>query len=100
VTYVVFTLFYKWLPRGKVAWWAAGRAAAVAVVLWEIARQVFGGLLARSPAFGFFSGAMAGIVAVLAWVYVAVAVTIYGAEVAALLNGSRPKASDPAGDRF
>jgi membrane protein len=89
VTYVVFTLFYKWLPRGKVAWWAAGRAAAVAVVLWEGARHVFGGLLASSPAFGFFSGALAGIVAVLGWIYVAVAVTIYGAEVAALLNGNR-----------
>ena len=103
VAFVVFTLFYKWLPRGKVAWWAAVRAAAVAVVLWEVARQVFGGLLAKSPAFGLFSGALAGIVAVLGWVYVAVAVTIYGAEVAALLNGSRVepvstarrRASDP-----
>jgi membrane protein len=89
VTYVVFTLFYKWLPRGRVSWSAAGRAAAVALVLWEGARHLFGSLLARSPAFGFFPGALAGIVAVLGWVYVAVAVTIYGAEVAALLNGSR-----------
>ncbi len=89
VTFVVFTLFYKWLPSGKVAWSAAARAAVVAVVLWEGARQVFGGLLARSPAFGFFSGSLAGIVAFLGWIYVAVAVTIYGAEVAALLNGNR-----------
>ena len=37
-----------------------------------------------------FSGSLAAIVAVLGWVYVAVAVTIYGAEMAALLNGSRP----------
>jgi membrane protein len=96
VTCVVFTLFYKWLPRGKVSWWAAGRAAAVAVVLWEGARHVFGGLLARSPAFGLFSGSLAGIVAVLGWVYVAVVVTIYGAEVAALLNGNRPE-SDAKG---
>jgi membrane protein len=94
VTIVVFTLFYKWLPRGKVAWWAAGRAAAVAVVLWEGARHAFGGLLARSPAFGLFPGALAGIVAVLGWIYVAVAVTIYGAEVAALLNGNRVVAVD------
>jgi membrane protein len=92
VTYVVFALFYKWLPRGRVDWSAAGRAAAVAVVLWEGARHIFGGLLARSPAFGFFPGALAGIVAVLGWIYVAVAVTIYGAEVAALLNGSRADA--------
>ncbi len=90
VTLAVFTLFYKWLPSGKVAWWAAFRAAAVAVVLWEGARQVFGGLLVRSPAFGLFSGALAGIVAVLGWIYVGVAVTLYGAEVAALLNGNRP----------
>jgi membrane protein len=89
VTFVVFTFFYKWLPRGKVSWGAAARAAVVAIVLWEGARRVFGGLLARSPAFGLFSGALAGIVAVLGWIYVAVAVTIYGAEVAALLNGSR-----------
>ena len=64
------------------------------VVLWEGARHVFGGLLARSPAFGLFSGALAGIVAVLGWIYVAVAVTIYGAEVAALLNGTRVDAVD------
>lgn len=89
VTFAVFTLFYKWLPSGKVGWSAAGRAAAVAVVLWEGARQVFGSLLAGSPAFGLFSGALAGIVAVLGWIYVAVVVTIYGAEVAALLNGAR-----------
>jgi membrane protein len=89
VTYVVFTLFYKWLPSGRVGWSASGRAAAVAVVLWEGARHAFGGLLAGSPAFGLFSGALAGIVAILGWIYVAVAVTIYGAEVAALLNGTR-----------
>jgi membrane protein len=98
VTFVVFTLFYKWLPRGKVAWSAAGQAAAVAVVLWEFARRFFGGLLASSPAFGLFSGALAGIVAVMGWVYVAVAVTIYGAEVAALLNGNRPAAGAPTAD--
>jgi len=89
VTFVVFTLFYKWLPRGKVSWSAAGRATAVAVILWDFARRFFGGLFASSPAFGLFSGALAGIVAVMGWVYVAVAVTIYGAEVAALLNGNR-----------
>jgi YihY family inner membrane protein len=99
VTFVVFTFFYKWLPSGKVAWWSAARAALVAVALWEGARRVFGGLLSNSPAFGFFSGSLAAIVAVLGWVYVAVAVTIYGAEVAALLNGNRASARGKAAAR-
>jgi membrane protein len=89
VTFVVFTLFYKLLPRGRVRWGAAARAAIVAVALWEGARHLFGALLAKSPAFGMFTGAIAGIVAFLGWIYVAVAVTIYGAEVAAILNGNR-----------
>jgi membrane protein len=89
VAFGVFTLFYKLLPRGKIAWSAALQAGIVAVILWEGARQIFGGIIRVSPAFGFFSGAVAGIVAVLAWIYVAVAVLIYGAEVAALLNGNR-----------
>ena len=102
VSFAVFTLFYKWLPSGKVRWSAAARAAAVAVVLWEGVRHIFGSLLAGSPAFGLFSGALAGMVAVLGWVYVAVAITIYGAEVAALLNGGRTcpanASRDPGGD--
>ena len=89
VAFGVFTLFYKLLPRGKIAWSAAARAAVVAVVFWEAARQVFGGIIRMSPAFGLFSGAVAGIVAVLGWIYVAVAIVIFGAEVAALLNGNR-----------
>jgi len=93
VTFVVFTLFYKTLPRGKVAWGAAARAALIAVVLWEASRQVFGRLLAKSPAFGLLSGALAGVVAFLGWIYVAVVVILYGAEVAALLNGKRPTAT-------
>lgn len=89
LTFGVFTLFYKLLPRGRVAWSAAARAAAVAVVLWEGARHVFGGILRSSPAFGLLDGALAGLVAVLGWVYVAVVVVLYGAEVAAVLNSNR-----------
>ena len=97
VTFGVFTLFYKTLPRGRVHWGAAARAALIAVVLWEGARQVFGGLLVKSPTFGFLSGALAGIVAFLAWIYVAVVVIIYGAEVASILNGNRRSDAGRAG---
>jgi membrane protein len=87
--FVTFATFYKLLPRGKVRWGSASRAAIVALVLWDIARRVFGSVLFHSPAFGLLTGTLAGIVAVLLWVYTAAAICLYGAEIAALLNGNR-----------
>lgn len=83
---LVFGLFYKWLPRTKVRWRAAGSGALLAVALWEGARRLFGGLLLRSPAFGLLTGTLAGIVAFLLWIYTAVAIVLLGAEIAALIN--------------
>jgi membrane protein len=91
LTFGAFAAFYKVLPRGRVRWHAVRWSAATAVVLWEAARRVFGSLLLDTPAYGEVTGTLAGIVAVLLWVYTAVAVTLYAAEVAAVLNGNREK---------
>jgi len=96
VTFGALMLLYKMLPRGKVRWSAAAWAALPALLLWEGARHVFGGMLERSPAFGLLTGVLAGIVAFLLWVFTAVAITIYGAEVAAVLNGNRPERIAPS----
>jgi YihY family inner membrane protein len=90
VTFASLMVLYKVLPRGKVLWSSAAWAAAPALVLWEGARHVFGGMLERSPAYGLLTGVLAGTVAFLLWVFTAVAITLYGAEVAAVLNGNRP----------
>jgi membrane protein len=87
--FVTFATFYKLLPRGKVRWANASYAALVALLLWDIARRVFGSVLLHSPTFGLLTGTLAGIVAVLLWVYTAAAICLYGAEVAAILNGNR-----------
>jgi membrane protein len=87
--FVAFATFYKLLPRGKIRWRSAAVAALVALLLWEIARGIFGSVLLHSPTFGLLTGTLAGIVAVLLWVYTAAAVCLYGAEFAALLNGNR-----------
>ena len=84
-----FSVFYKVLPRGRVRWSAATRAATMAVVLWEGTRRIYGGFLLDTPAYGLLTGTLAGTIAVLLWVYTGVAVVLYGAEVAALLNGNR-----------
>jgi membrane protein len=100
VAFAAFTLLYKILPRGRVRWRIAAGASAACVILWEIARRVFGGLLAGSPGYGLLTGSLAGIVAFLLWVYTAVALLLFGAEVAAVLNGNRRVIrAEPAGGR-
>lgn len=88
-TYAIFVLYFKLLPRGRVAWHAAASGAALSLILWEGARRLFGGLLARSTAFSVLSGALAGVVAFLMWMHAAVALILLGAELAAVLNGNR-----------
>ena len=88
-SFLVFLLFFKWLPRTRVSWRAAGAGALLSLVLWDGARRVFGEILLRSPAFGVLTGALAGVVGVLLWIYTAVAIFLLGAELAALVNRSR-----------
>lgn len=91
-----FVVLYKLLPRGRVAWGASAKAAIPAVLLWEGARLVFGGFLLRSPLYGLLTGTLAGTVTLLVWIYVAVALALYGAEVAAVLDGRRPQRAPAA----
>jgi membrane protein len=85
---VAFAALFKVLPRGRVRWHAVAWSSAIAVGLFEAARRVFGSMLLDS-AYGEVTGTLAGMVAVLLWVYTAVALTLYAAEVAAVLNGNR-----------
>jgi len=89
LNFAAFAVLYKVLPRGRVRWRSVGWSALTAVVLWEAARRVFGRMLLGSTAYGEVTGTLAGIVAVLLWVYTSVAVTLYAAELAAVLNGNR-----------
>lgn len=98
VSFLIFVLFYKFLPRTRVSWRAASAGALLALPLWEGARRLFGGVLLHSPALGLLTGTLAGIVTFLLWIYTAVAVVLIGAELAALVNGSRaePPRAGPA----
>ncbi len=95
VTYATLCLFYKLLPRGRIRWAPVCAGAGLGLVLWEAARRLFGGFLFRSPTYGVLNGTVAALVAVLLWIYAAVAVILLGAELAALLNGNRGR---PKGD--
>jgi len=89
VSFTAFFVFYKMLPHGRVSWRASATGALVALALFEGARRLFGFVLARSVSYGILTGALAAMVALLLWVYTVTAISLFGAELAALLNGSR-----------
>lgn len=89
VAFLTYTFIYKLLPRKKVRWSSVLQAAGVSLLLWEAARQLFSSLLSRSPAFGILTGTLAGIVALVVWIYTTVAICLLGSEITAVLNGNR-----------
>jgi len=89
LTFIVFYLFYRLLPSGRVRRGPAAAGAVMATVGWEGARQLFGLLLQSSPAFGLLTGTLAGVLAFLFWIYTGLAIALLGAQFAAVLNGDR-----------
>lgn len=90
LTFVVFYLFYRLLPKGLVRRGPAASGALLATAGWEGARQLFDLLLQHSPSFGLVTGTLASVLAFLFWIYTGVAIVLLGAELAAVLNGDRP----------
>ena len=68
---------------------AAAWGALASSILWEFLRRMFGEFLAHSTTFGLLRGTLAAVVASLLWIHLSAAIILYGAEIAALLNGSR-----------
>jgi membrane protein len=96
VSFTAFFVFYKILPHCRVSWSASGAGALVALGLFEGARRLFGFVLTRSASYGILTGGLAAVVALLLWVYTVTAISLFGAELAALLNGSRQGAAGGA----
>ena len=99
VSYVTFTLFYKFLPAARVSWRPALWGGLLTVLLWEGARLLFSRFLAISYGFGLLSGSLAAIIGFLLWTYTGMAILLLGAELASILNG-RVRPSGDSGDAF
>jgi len=99
VSYATFSLFYKFLPAGRVSWRPALWGGLLTVILWEGARQLFSRFLALSYGFGLLSGSLAVIIGFLLWTYTGMAILLLGAELASILNG-RGKPPDDSVDTF
>ena len=82
---LVFLVIYKLLPDRELNWLEALSGAIVSAVLWELGSYIFAKLV---PLFDYqrIYGRMGAIVALMAWVYVASLIVLFGAHFSAQLH--------------
>lgn len=82
-TVVLFALLYRFLPRAPLGWSDVWPGAIVGGVGWEVLKKIFL-LYATSMAdWGTVYGPIAGVIALLLWLYLSAQILLFGAEFAA-----------------
>jgi membrane protein len=89
--FLVLFVIYKYIPETKVHTRPAVIAAAVGSVLWEIFKRIFVFYIANFSAVGIvlsklLQGTLTSIIFFLLWISFSLAILLWGAELAALLN--------------
>jgi membrane protein len=75
----LFALIYKYLPDVRIAWKDVLVGAVVTSILFSIGKELLGFYLGNGS-FGSAYGAAGSVVTVLAWIYYAVQIMLFGAE--------------------
>ncbi|HEX3453573.1 MAG TPA: YhjD/YihY/BrkB family envelope integrity protein, partial [Gaiellaceae bacterium] len=92
-------LLFRWAPNRHQPGWAwLAFGSSIAVLLWSLVTFALGWMLERSGSFGDAYGPLAGVVALLLWALLSSVVVLFGAAVAAQLEGVRagqPSPRDP-----
>ena len=83
---MAFFLLYRIVPHRHVAWRHALLGAAVAAVLFEIAKELFATYVRYAPGYNLVYGTFALVPIFLIWVYVSWLVALFGAELTASLE--------------
>ncbi|MGH7720314.1 MAG: YihY/virulence factor BrkB family protein [Gemmatimonadaceae bacterium] len=78
---VIFFALYKFIPNRRVRWQAALLGAVFSGTLFEIAKNLFTGYLARFDPGSLYTGTLYGLVIVVFWVYYSALIFILGGEV-------------------
>jgi len=84
VATVVFSLYFLFSPRIPALLLVAG--ALITALLWFAIRPVFHIFLMYNPGYGVAFGSFKSLFVVIIWIYVSLAVFLFGAELAAGLN--------------
>ena len=82
VTFIIFLTIYKFLPYAKTHWRYVWTGAALAMVLFEIAKNLFLYYLSEFAQFDQLFGSVGSVIVLLIWTYVCSMILILGAEVA------------------
>jgi membrane protein len=85
---VLFAILYRFLPDTEVPWCDVGMGASITALLCELS-QFFMGLSLGQSSIGSVYGPAGSLVLLLAWVYYASLVCLFGAEFAAVYAQSR-----------
>lgn len=93
-------LLFRWCPdRRQPGWSWLGPGAAVSVAAWVGATVLLGLLFRHSSTFGRAYGPLAGMVALMLWSLLSSIALLFGAAVAAELEGRRPHRTRAPADR-
>lgn len=85
-SFLAFTVVYWWVPNVPVRWSEAMLGAAVAAVLFELAKNLFALYLRNFGNYEATYGALAGVATFLFWTYISAAIALLGAEVVSEYN--------------
>ncbi len=94
LTFLVFFIFYKFIPEVKVHTAPAALAAAIGAVLWEAFKRIFAFYVANFSAIGIvlsklLQGTLTSIIFFLLWISLSLVILLWSAELAAVLNERR-----------
>ena len=89
VVTLFFSLSYKFLSFRKIRFKDALIGAAVAAVLWEIMKNVYGLYISSISRYVLLYGTIGSIVFLLVWIYYSVLIFLFGAEICFEINSGR-----------
>jgi len=90
LTYLLFLVLYRWVPRIDVPWSAAGLSALAASVAWRIATAGFAWYVSSGLSrYRLVYGSLGSVVALMFWIYLTSWVTLFGAHLGAAIHYSR-----------
>lgn len=86
ITWIAFTMLYKWIPDCEVNWLHAFAGGTIAACLFEIAKSGFTLYISYFPTYELLYGALAAIPLLLIWIYLTWLIVLIGAEITHFLQ--------------